>query len=107
MRNGGEALINLINFATPFSMICALFLAVSGASFPHLQIHCGNLACPPQVQGHWSFRIAWAEPKSTPPPGLVLRNHVADHDFLFVCSSSQCLMSISQDDQAQTPQETI
>jgi hypothetical protein len=87
-------------------MLCALFLAMSGTSFLHLQIHCENLLCPPQ-QGQWSFRIAWAEPKVTPLPGLVLRNHVADHDLLLVCSSSQCLMSISEDKQSEPAKETI
>lgn len=98
-------MINFTNLTAPFSMICAFVLAMGGAVVPDLQVHCGNPACSP-AQGHWSFRIAWAEPKTTSLPGLVLRKHVADHDLLFVCSSSQCLMSILQDDQ-QTLIETI
>ena len=100
-------MINFANFAAPFSIVCALVLAISGPVFMGQSTPGDYSVCPLEAKRSLSFRIAWAEPKMTPLPSLVLRNHVADHNFLFVCSSSQCLISISKDNQDGTRKETI
>lgn len=100
-------MINFANLAAPFSIVCAMVLAIGGPRFAEQPTPHDPAACPLQAQRSWSFRVVWAEPKMTSLPSLVLRNHVANHDFLFVCSSSQCLISVSKDDADGTRKETI
>jgi hypothetical protein len=100
-------LVNLANLAAPFLIVGAFVLTMGGTSSADLQLHRDGSPCPPPLQLHWSLRIAWDQPKSLPPPELILRHRFASHHLLIACSSARCLMSISEDDQKPTRQEPI
>lgn len=100
-------MINFVNSAAPLFVAGGLALAMGGTSSADLHLHREDSRCPPLLQLHWSLRIAWDEPKALPPPELILRHHFANHHLLIACSSAQCLMSISEDDQKRTRQGPI
>jgi hypothetical protein len=100
-------LINLANLAAPFLVVGAFVLTMGGTSSADRQLHPEDSHCPPLLHLHWSLRIAWDQPKTLPPPELILRHRFASHHLLIACSSAQCLMSISEDDQKQTQQGPI
>jgi len=100
-------LINLANFAAPLFVVGGLALSMGGTSSADLHLRRDDSCCPPLLQLHWSLRVVWDEPKTLPPPSLILRHRFASHHLLIACSSAQCLMAISEDDREQTPQGPI
>jgi len=83
-------------------------LVLGGGASAELQLDRKDPGCLSSLRLHWNFRIVWDEQKRMPPPGLILRHYVTSYDFLVACSSAECLMSISEDEESKgNSQETI